>query len=65
MNRIQKAVAAAMALTITLVGAAAVTAPIAFADIQSTALHQAHSVPGAQPTSLTTMSLIRFHERSC
>jgi len=59
MNRIQKAVAAAMALTITLVGAAAVTAPIAFADVQSSAFHQAHSVSGAQPYSPTTMPRLR------
>jgi hypothetical protein len=55
MNRIQKAAAAAMALTITLMGAAAVTAPMAFADVQSPALHQAHSAPGAQPNSPTAM----------
>lgn len=59
MNRIQKAVTAAMALTITLIGAAAVTAPIAFADVQSTALHQAHSVPGAQPNSPIAMPRLR------
>lgn len=59
MNRTQKAVAAVMALTITLVGAAAVTAPIAFADVQSPAFHQALSVPSAQPNSPTVTSSLR------
>lgn len=52
MNRIQKAVTACMALTITLLGAAGVTAPLAFASLQPAALHQAQAVPGAQPTFL-------------
>jgi hypothetical protein len=59
MNRIQKAVTAAMAFTITLVGAAAVTAPIAFADVQASALHQAPAVSGAQPYSPTAMPRLR------
>jgi hypothetical protein len=58
MNRIQKAVTAAMALTITLVGAAAVTAPIAFADIQASAFRQAHVASGAQPNP-TAMPRLR------
>ncbi|HEV7138955.1 MAG TPA: hypothetical protein VGN43_20125 [Steroidobacteraceae bacterium] len=40
MNRIQKATAAAIALTITLAGAAFVTAPMALADMQPLAFHQ-------------------------
>ncbi|MHB8812204.1 MAG: hypothetical protein ACYDAE_02975 [Steroidobacteraceae bacterium] len=59
MNRTQKAVAAVMALTITLVGATAVTAPIAFADVQSPGFHQALSVPGTQPNSPTVTSSLR------
>lgn len=51
MNRIQKAVAAVTALTITLLGAAFVTAPMALADMQPMALHQAASVPCVQPNS--------------
>lgn len=49
MIRIHKAVAAVMALTITLLGAAGATAPIAFAKAQPAASHQAQS--------LTTSSL--------
>ena len=57
MNRIQKTVAACMALTITLLGAAGVTAPMAFASVQPAALHQAQSVSGAQPTiEVTTLT---------
>ena len=59
MNRTQKAVAAVLALTITVLGAAAVTAPIAFADMQSPALHQALSIPSAQPNSPTMTSSLR------
>lgn len=51
MNRIQKPVAAVIALTITLLGAAFVTAPMALADMQPIALHQAASVPCVQPNS--------------
>ncbi|MDE2262632.1 MAG: hypothetical protein KGL45_08930 [Gammaproteobacteria bacterium] len=40
MNRIQKATAAVIALTITLAGAAFVTAPMALADMQPRAFHQ-------------------------
>ena len=47
MNRIQKAVAAVVALTITLVGAAFVTAPMALADMRPIASHRVMSVPCA------------------
>lgn len=53
MNRIQKAAAAAIALTITALGAAFVTAPMALADMQPAASHQAVSVAYAQPASST------------
>lgn len=53
MNRIQKAVAAAIALTITALGAAFVTAPMALADMQPAASHQAASVACAQSASST------------
>ena len=60
MNRIQKATAAAMALTITLLGAAFVTAPMALADVHSVALHQAMSAPwSAQPESSITAQRLR------
>ena len=59
MNRIQKAVAAVTALTITLLGAAFVTAPMALADMQPTALHQAASVPCVQPNSSLGSSSLR------
>ena len=60
MNRIQKTVAACMALIITLLGAAGVTAPIAFASVQPVALHQAQFVPDTQPnTSMATTTLRR------
>jgi hypothetical protein len=39
MNRIRKVVAALVALTVTLVGAALVTAPMALADMQPAATH--------------------------
>lgn len=56
MNRIQKTVAAVLALIITLLGSAGVTAPLAFANVQPIALHQARVVP--QPnTTMTTPSL--------
>lgn len=41
MNRIQKAAAAVMALTITLVGSVSVTAPLALADMHPLARHHA------------------------
>lgn len=43
MNRIQKAATAFMALSITLVGAALVTAPLAFVDLRPAGLHQGMS----------------------
>jgi hypothetical protein len=54
MNRIQKAAAAVIALTITLVGSVCVTAPMALADVQPLALHQAVSVLGAKVNTFTT-----------
>lgn len=55
MNRIQKAVTAALALTITLCGAAFVTAPMALADMQTVGLHQSTSVATAQSNSVIRM----------
>jgi len=43
MNRIQKAATAFMALSITLVGAALVTAPLALADLRPAGLHHGMS----------------------
>ena len=43
MNRIQKAVIAVVALTVTLLGAVLVTAPMALADMQPVAAHYAIS----------------------
>lgn len=54
MNRIQKAAAAVIALTITVVGSVCVTAPMALADTQPLALHQAVSVLGAKVNSFST-----------
>lgn len=48
MSRIQKAAAAVMALTITLAGAAFVSAPMALADMRTPAFHHAVFVPQAQ-----------------
>lgn len=48
MNRMQKAAAAVIALTITLAGAAFVTAPMALADMQPLAFHQELSALHAQ-----------------
>jgi hypothetical protein len=59
MNRMQKTVAAVMALTITLLGAAGVTAPMAFANVQPATLHQAQSAPSVQPDSLMTTQRLR------
>ena len=47
MNRIQKATDAAIALTITLVGAVCVTAPLALADVHPVAVHQVASATSA------------------
>jgi hypothetical protein len=51
MNSIQKAAAATVALVITLVGATLATAPLALADIHSTATHQGTSVSFTQSNS--------------
>ena len=51
MNRIQKATAAALALTITLVGAVCVTAPLALADVHPIAVHQVVSAASTQHDS--------------
>ncbi|HEX5462578.1 MAG TPA: hypothetical protein VFX20_21610 [Steroidobacteraceae bacterium] len=51
MNRIQKATAAAVALTITLVGAVCVTAPLALADVHPVAVHQVVSATSADHNS--------------
>lgn len=59
MNRIQKAAAAAMALAITLAGAAFVTAPMALADIHTIPMHQGTTVPYAQSNSSTRASGLR------
>jgi len=60
MNRIQKSVAALMALTITVLGAAGATAPLAFANVQAAAVHQAQSIPGSQHNiPMTSPSLRR------
>ena len=59
MNRIQKAVAATMALTITLLGSVAVTAPMAFANVRPAALHQSQSVSGALPSVLIAAPSLR------
>jgi len=59
MNRIQKAVAATIALTITLLGSVAVTAPMAFANVRPAALHQPQSVSGAQPSILLVTPGVR------
>jgi hypothetical protein len=56
MNRIQKAGAAVIALTITLVGATLVTAPLALADMHSFALHQAVSGPYAEHNTSSTQT---------
>jgi hypothetical protein len=53
MNRMQKAAAAVVAFAITLVGSVCVTAPMALADVQPLALHQAVSVLGAKVNSFS------------
>lgn len=58
MNRIQKAATAFMALTITLVGATLVTAPLALADIRPPTLHHQMMFLAQSPTaSVVTPSL--------
>ena len=51
MNRIQKAAAAFMALSITLVGATLVTAPLALADLRPAASHHGVSSIAQTPTA--------------
>ena len=50
-NTIQKATAAVIALTITLVGGTLATAPLALADVQHVAFHQLVSVSHAESNS--------------
>jgi len=58
MNRIQKTATAFMALTITLVGATLVTAPLALADMRPATLHHgASSLVQSPAASLGTRSL--------
>ena len=59
MNRIQKAASAFMALTITLVGATLVTAPLALADIRPAALHHVMSSLAQSATVSTGTSSLR------
>ena len=59
MNRIQKAASAFMALTITLVGATLVTAPLALADIRPAALHHVMSSLARSATVSTGTSSLR------
>lgn len=54
MRPIQKAAAAAIALTITLLGTAFVTAPFALADMQSAAVHQVASMACTEHNSRST-----------
>jgi hypothetical protein len=61
MNRIQKAAAAVMALTITVAGAAFVTAPMALADMQPLALHQEVSALHAQLAGHPTVKVSSRH----
>lgn len=53
MNPIQKAATAFMALTITLVGATLVTAPLALADIRPVTLH--YAVPLLAQSAMASM----------
>ena len=59
MNRIQKATAAAIALTITLVGSVCVTAPLALADVHPVAVHQLVSATSAEHSSPARMTSLR------
>jgi len=59
MNRIQKATAAAIALTITLVGSVCVTAPLALADVHPVAVHQVVSVTSVEHSSPARMTSLR------
>lgn len=58
MNRLQKAAAALIALTVTLAGATFATAPLALADVHALALHRLVSVSyPALTTSESTPSV--------
>ncbi|HEX3843595.1 MAG TPA: hypothetical protein VHV80_04485 [Steroidobacteraceae bacterium] len=59
MNRIQKATTAFMALTITLVGATLVTAPLALADMHPAALPHVMSPLAQSATPSTGMPSLR------
>jgi len=59
MNGIQKAITAALALTITVCGAAFVTAPMTLADMQTAAFHQNTSIAYVQHSSSTPTSAAR------
>lgn len=59
MNGIQKAITAALALTITVCGAAFVTAPMALADMQTAAFHQNTSIAYVQHSSSIPTSATR------
>ena len=59
MNGIQKAITAALALTITVCGAAFVTAPMTLANTQTTAFHQSTFIAYVQPNSSTQTSALR------
>lgn len=61
MIRIQKAAAAVIALTITLAGAAFVTAPMALADMQPLAFHQEVSASHAQLAGHSTVKASSRH----
>lgn len=59
MNSIQKAITAALALTITVCGAAFVTAPMTLVDMQTAAFHQSASIAYVQHNSSTPTSAVR------
>jgi len=61
MNRIQKAFAAVIALTITAAGTAFVTAPMALADMQPPAFHQEVSVLRARLDGHPTATVSSRH----
>ena len=59
MNGIQKAITAALALTITVCGAAFVTAPMTLADMQTAAFNQSASIAYVQQNSSIATSASR------
>lgn len=61
MNHLQKAAAAVIALTITLAGAAFVTAPMALADMQPLAFHQEVSALHTQLAGHSTVKASSRH----